>query len=76
MSRPTWGIPPAGAPAPGEPPEPPSACPACRSSAISTTAKSPDATSYWRCDKCGEIWNAGRRDGERGGGVSGWRTAR
>lgn len=39
----------------------PSACPGCHSESIVTTAKIPDATSYWRCTNCGEIWNASRR---------------
>src|SRR5262249_40411250 len=39
----------------------PTACPACQSLSIVTTAKTPDATSYWRCISCGEIWNTSRR---------------
>lgn len=39
----------------------PAGCPACASVAIVTTAKTPDANSYWRCTGCGEIWNASRR---------------
>ena len=39
----------------------PTTCPACRSKAISTTSKSPDASSYWRCGTCGEVWNVSRR---------------
>ena len=38
----------------------PVTCPSCRSSAISTTAKQPDANSYWRCGDCGDVWNQGR----------------
>ena len=38
----------------------PTSCPACQSSTIVTTAKSPDADSYWRCEHCGEVWNASR----------------
>ena len=38
----------------------PSFCPTCRSSDVITTAKSPDSSSYWRCTKCGEIWNVVR----------------
>jgi transposase-like protein len=45
----------------------PSTCPACNSPAISTTAKRPDANSYWRCDACGEVWNARRRQEMRSG---------
>jgi predicted Zn finger-like uncharacterized protein len=58
---------------PAEPaPVLPSACPGCKSSSISTTAKSPDANSYWRCGTCGEIWNAARRQGMRSGALA-WR---
>ncbi len=46
----------------------PSFCPTCRSSDVITTAKSPDSSSYWRCTKCGEIWNVGRSDSSRYGG--------
>jgi transposase-like protein len=49
----------------------PSACPVCRSVSISTTAKTPDANSYWRCGKCGEVWNAARHGVRRGAGA--WR---
>ena len=51
----------------------PSVCPACRSASISTTAKSPDVNSYWRCGSCGEIWNVGRRGSVRSGGGNPWR---
>jgi transposase-like protein len=50
----------------------PTTCPACRSSSISTTAKNPDVSSYWRCGSCGEIWNAARRTDVRSG-VNSWR---
>jgi predicted Zn finger-like uncharacterized protein len=50
----------------------PTSCPACRSSSIVTTAKSPDADSYWRCTSCGEVWNASRREAPRYGGRQ-WR---
>ena len=50
----------------------PVACPACRSQSISTTARKPDANAYWRCDGCGEVWNAARRtNGSRS--ASPWR---
>ena len=39
---------------------PPALCPTCRSTSIVTTAKRPDADTYWRCTACGEIWNASR----------------
>jgi len=35
----------------------PTACPSCGSSSITTTARTPDQDSYWRCITCGEIWN-------------------
>jgi transposase-like protein len=50
----------------------PPACPACRSASVSTTAKHPDANSYWRCERCGEIWNIGRRHDRPNRGVT-WR---
>jgi transposase-like protein len=39
---------------------PPANCPFCRSTIIKTTSEKADTTSYWRCEKCGEVWNAGR----------------
>src|SRR5438552_14897515 len=50
----------------------PASCPACRSSSIVTTAKSPDADSYWRCTTCGEVWNDSRRQAPRYK-MPGWR---
>jgi transposase-like protein len=47
------------------------ACPVCRSASVTTTAKHPDADSYWRCERCGEIWNVGRRHDERYGAAAG-----
>ena len=50
----------------------PVSCPKCDSSSITTTAKAPDSSSYWRCKSCGEIWNGSRsRVGRSGGRV--WR---
>jgi predicted Zn finger-like uncharacterized protein len=40
---------------------PPQSCPSCTSTSITSTAKIPDANSYWRCSRCGEVWNAARR---------------
>ena len=51
----------------------PTACPSCQSPAIATTAKTPDANSYWRCAACGEIWNNARDGARRGRGTS-WRA--
>ena len=44
----------------------PAACPACGSGHIQTTSKTIDASSYWRCQHCGEVWNVLRRDAGRG----------
>lgn len=43
----------------------PASCPTCKSSSIVTTAKIPDADSYWRCTNCGDIWNAARTQARR-----------
>lgn len=45
----------------GERAAPPTTCPACRSTAIASGVTNPDETAYWRCDGCGEVWNAARR---------------
>jgi len=44
---------------------PPTTCPACQSSSILTTEKKPDASTYWRCQNCGEVWNDSRLDATR-----------
>jgi len=44
-------------------PEPPKACPACGSRGLTTTGKTATPTSYWRCLRCGEVWNETRRGG-------------
>jgi transposase-like protein len=38
----------------------PKACPFCNSLNIQTTSKEVNASTYWRCAACGQIWNAGR----------------
>jgi predicted Zn finger-like uncharacterized protein len=48
-------------------------CPSCRSPEIVTTAKSPDSSSYWRCTKCGEVWNDSRSDAAARSGRRTWR---
>jgi transposase-like protein len=53
---------------PTNPADAPTRCPACQSRAISTTARNPDEHTYWRCDGCGEVWNAARREATRRGG--------
>lgn len=46
----------------------PPVCPECKSTAVTTTAKHPDIDSYWRCERCGEVWNVSRRHERRDGG--------
>lgn len=55
-----------------EAPVAPSECPACRSSAITTAARSRDVNAYWRCERCGEVWNVSRR-AARPAGPPSWR---
>jgi len=50
----------------------PTVCPACQSSSITTTAQNPDENTYWRCNGCGEVWNAYRRNTVRRGAYR-WR---
>ena len=35
-------------------------CPTCHSVSVTTTAKVPDDNSYWRCERCGDVWNRRR----------------
>jgi ribosomal protein L37AE/L43A len=48
-------------PIPGQGNEPPKKCPECDSPRVTTTSKAITASTYWRCEACGEIWNVGRR---------------
>ena len=51
-----------------QPVERPARCPVCRSVDLTTTSKVVDSATYWRCQACGEVWNAARRtDGWSGG---------
>jgi transposase-like protein len=43
-----------------EAPPAPTTCPFCRSPRITTTAGKADASSYWRCEGCGQVWNVAR----------------
>jgi ribosomal protein L37AE/L43A len=43
-----------------EPSQAATTCPFCRSTKVTTTSQKADAANYWRCEACGEIWNAGR----------------
>ena len=38
----------------------PTSCPFCRSKDLSTASKVINESTYWRCEKCGQIWNPGR----------------
>jgi transposase-like protein len=40
---------------------PPTHCPFCRSkTVVSTGGKSITASSYWRCEACGQVWHPDR----------------
>jgi transposase-like protein len=45
------------------PPIKPTTCPFCRSSQIAAANEKTDASTYWRCKSCGEMWNLGRLKG-------------
>lgn len=55
---------------------PPTACPSCGSRELTTSSKTVDASTYWRCVRCGEVWNVARRKGggrrPYGGGGGYW----
>ena len=38
----------------------PAVCPFCASSKIKTASEKVDASNYWRCEACGQMWNVGR----------------
>jgi hypothetical protein len=40
-------------------------CPTCGSAATVTAAATPSAESYWRCTKCGDVWNVSRMQTNR-----------
>jgi len=39
---------------------PPTVCPFCRSARISIPNEKISASTYWRCDACGQMWNVKR----------------
>jgi hypothetical protein len=45
--------------------EPVADCPFCRSRDVKTTSKEANASTYWRCLACGQIWNASRLQHDR-----------
>ncbi len=38
----------------------PTYCPTCRSQDLVAPEKKVDAEAYWRCRKCGDMWNVSR----------------
>jgi transposase-like protein len=38
----------------------PTTCPFCQSPSITTASDKVDSSSYWRCQACGQVWNAER----------------
>jgi transposase-like protein len=43
-----------------QPVQRPEVCPFCQSKAVGTLAKVITASTYWRCQSCGEMWNPQR----------------
>jgi transposase-like protein len=39
----------------------PVVCPFCRSAKITGPTDKLDASSYWRCEDCGQMWNVSRQ---------------
>jgi predicted RNA-binding Zn-ribbon protein involved in translation (DUF1610 family) len=52
----------------------PAACPFCQSADIGTTSKAVTVSTYWRCAKCGQIWNSGRLREQRPRDTFRWNT--
>lgn len=48
-------------PPPHEDVQRPLVCPDCGSTDVTAPGKHVTADTYWHCGKCGEVWNAGRR---------------
>jgi ribosomal protein L37AE/L43A len=42
------------------PPTAPTACPFCQARSITSASEKIDASTYWRCETCGQMWNVGR----------------
>jgi ribosomal protein L37AE/L43A len=38
----------------------PTECPFCQSRSLASTDRKINAESYWRCERCGQIWNPAR----------------
>ena len=56
---------------PGVTTEPPTHCPTCSSREVTTVSKVVTAATYWRCGKCGDVWNVERR--REGSRYADWR---
>lgn len=50
----------------------PSVCPFCQSTAVTSSGKQANASSYWRCSTCGELWNVARLQSHPGRVRRGW----
>jgi transcription elongation factor Elf1 len=40
----------------------PAVCPFCGSSKVTTASEKIDASTYWRCVPCGQMWNVERHE--------------
>jgi hypothetical protein len=53
-----------------EPAAAPTECPFCRSRALADAGRKVTASTYWRCETCGQMWNPGRLRSAREAGIS------
>ncbi len=53
-------------------PTAPVVCPFCNAATIETTSKAITVSTYWRCLKCGEIWNVSRLRATHGRNTYRW----
>jgi formate dehydrogenase maturation protein FdhE len=42
---------------------PPTSCPFCGSTKVTAAGEKVDASTYWRCAVCGDMWNVSRLRG-------------
>ena len=49
-----------------EAPGPPTSCPFCGAAKIAKQSEKVTSETYWRCEMCGEVWNASRLPGAAG----------
>jgi len=38
----------------------PRVCPSCRSTEVTAAGRKVNASTYWRCEACGHVWNPER----------------